>query len=240
MHTFQVSLKEMQEGMITIAGDDAHHISKVLRLNPGETIRLTDGQGSQCEGVIEITGKMVSVRATSTIITAPKPLPIHLFISLIKPDKLELIVQKAVELNISSVQLIATKRCQTQELGTGKWERIQKITNEAFKQCGRAHPLVINNSLPLVEAIKKLPVQSHFFFNETEEALSLQKIMKKVKPQAPYGLWIGPEGGWDPEEKKWATDHGFYSLTLGDLVLRAETAALHAISTTIALGLFDK
>ncbi|MDO8518559.1 MAG: RsmE family RNA methyltransferase [Deltaproteobacteria bacterium] len=228
MPTYTVAPDELESGSCTITGNEAHHLARVLRVRPGEKIQITDGQGKLYEGKIESVGKEVTASVTREIV-APSPYPITLFVSLLKREKMEWIAEKAAELNLAEVIFVKTSHSVVSEL---KPERMERIVQAASKQCGRAHKLAIQN-LSLAEAMKK--PMTHFICVEKEAAATFGEFFKTYSVHPPYGIWVGPEGGWDTDEKERMTIAGAQPITLGPLVLRAETAAMCAASSLIAV-----
>lgn len=227
MPTYTVNREELESGLCTISGKEAHHLGRVLRVQEGERIDLTDGQGKLFEGKIKSVGKEITVSVIREL-NSPAPFPVHLFVSFLKKEKMEFIVEKAVELNIASVTFVKTHHSVRTDISEIKRERMDRIVQAAFKQCGRTHPLVIE-TMNHMEAPKQM---THFICVEREGA----KAFKDFKlPAPPYGIWIGPEGGWDADEKEQMKKAGFQPVTLGHLVMKAETAAIHAVSSLLTL-----
>lgn len=150
---------------------------------------------------------------------------------------MEFVVEKSVELNIEAVHFIVTKRSVVKEIPESKWKRLIRVTEASAKQCGRSHPLLLLKPIGVDELIERLAKKmSHFIFLEKGERKTVRNLLKQYDVGPPYGLWIGPEGGWDAIEIEWASRHGFLPSELGPLVLRSETAAVHAVSTILALA----
>lgn len=235
MPTFKVDSRELQAGRVTIQGKEAHHLTRVLRVRPGDTIDLVDDRGHRFGGRIEAVGPRVTVAVTEPLSSLPPPYPIHLYQALIKGEALETIVEKSVELNIEAVHFIVTERSVIKDLSPAKLQRLGRIVQAAMKQSGRASPLRLEKPQGMEAALRAAGDQSHFIFLERREARTLKSLFASEKVPPPYGLWIGPEGGWTDHEVQTALVSNCRPATLGPLILRAPTAALHAISSLTAL-----
>ena len=229
MPTYTVDRGELESGLCTIVGQEAHHLARVLRAQEGEEIQLTDGHGHLFEGKIKTVGKEVLVSIIREILS-PAPFPVTLFVSFLKREKMEFIVEKSVELNLAGVTFLKTQHSVRTDISDLKRERMDRIIQTAAKQCGRTHPFIIE-TVPIDEAMKKQ--MTHFICVEKDVAPPFRKIFEKTPPP-PYGIWIGPEGGWDKNEKEEMKTAGFHPITLGPLVLKAETAAVCAASSLLA------
>lgn len=238
MPAFLIDPSLIKENSCTLTGKDAHHLSRVLRAQKGEKICLMDNKGNRHEGIIaQISRREIFIGNLTSIAPLSPPCPVHLFCALLKSEKMEGIVQKACELNIEAVHFIQTRRSVLQNISPAKWERLCRIAESAQKQCGRAIPLNLVVPSPagglMISLSQKM---SHFIFVENMEVESVRNLVKRYAVNPPYALWIGPEGGWENGEVELATKSGFLKATLGPLVLRAETAAIHAVSTLLALA----
>lgn len=238
MPTFTVKSSDIKKGEGQITGKEAHHLIHVLRAKKGQILKITDGVGNLYEGKIEKVNREVTVNINKKTVSLSPPHPVHLFVSLLKKEKMEFIIEKAVELNIESVQFIKTKHSVRTDISEPKWERIERIALTAQKQCGRPHPIILGKPKPLEETINDKIIEkiNHFIFVEYDETNTLKNIFNSFALSPPFGVWIGPEGGWDRDEVLQAKDKGFYSVSLGPLILKAETAAVHAVSTLLAIA----
>lgn len=236
MSTFRIADSDLQDGQVTLRGDAARHLGKVLRAREGEIIRLTNGSSKLYEGRIESVGREVAVKITRELRLPPAPYPVHLFLSLLKREKLEFLIEKAVELNVEAVHLVVSKRSIRQDLSGAKWERLGKIADAALNQCGRIVPLQIKEPADFEKTVDAYSGMAHLWMNEREESKTLKRLFSAEKISPPYGIWIGPEGGWDSSETERALSAKFHSLSMGSIILRAETAALHSCSQLIALA----
>ena len=225
--------QQPQDGVLTLTGENAHHAGRVLRLRVGEGVTLCDGAGMDFDCTVEtvekeaVTCRVVSCHAADT---EPKQ-AITLFMALPKGDKMEFIVQKAVELGVSRIVPYLSKNCVSRPDKTEKKvERWRKIAAEAAKQCGRGRLPEVAAVVPVAQAIvQAAQSETALFFYENEKRTGLHDALAGGVRDT-VSLMVGPEGGFDPEEIRTATEAGIQPITLGKRILRTETAGF----TTIA------
>ena len=210
---------------LKIVGEDVSHISKVLRMSPGDGIIVCDGEGNDYDAVItsvsktevvaEITGKYVCDAEPSVDVTLYQALP--------KQGKMEYIIQKNTELGVGKIVPVYTKRCVVKP--SDKTERWNKIAESAAKQCGRG---IIPQVMPVIsfdEAIKQMQEYDLALMPyECEEKNGLKSILNSCEYKN-ISIFIGPEGGFDLKEVETAISAGVKTVTLGKRILRTETAA---------------
>jgi 16S rRNA (uracil1498-N3)-methyltransferase len=219
-----------------IWGDDAHHITRVLRLRPGDEIECIDTEGLLHKVEITETGDPVRglVRETESAHYEP-PLSITLFQGLAKGDKMDWVVQKAVELGAAEVvpfssRFTVVKLADKQrETRRQRWER---IAVEAAKQCGRTRLPQVSPVLgwqELVSEVKRRIGEGELVLlaYEGEEKRTLSRIT--AEPSA-VSIVIGPEGGFAPDEAELLAEAGVEPISLGPRILRTETAGVVALS----------
>ena len=216
-----------------ISGPDAKHISRVLRMRVGEAITLCDQQGYDYSGVVsELSNTSVLVNITGKYPSKSEPsVCVHLFQAMPKSDKMEWIVQKSVELGVSEITPVFTKRCVSrpdEKSMQKKLERYQKISLEAAKQSGRACVPVVYKAVPLQEALSQMQesILSLCFYERAELPLkdTLSGAFQSVS------ILIGSEGGFEEWEAEQANEAGCRLVSLGPRILRCETAPLAALS----------
>ncbi|MEZ5384428.1 MAG: 16S rRNA (uracil(1498)-N(3))-methyltransferase [Prosthecobacter sp.] len=220
---------------LTLTNDEAAHCSRVMRKQPGDTIEIFDGAGrvAVCE-ITHVSKPEVQARIESETRMEPFATAIHLLPALIKAEPFEWLLEKAVELGASSVQPIITERsvihldaAQT-EKKLAKWRRHMI---ESAKQCHTPFvpelkaPIAFSTGLQIAADFKLIPALS-------EQTRTLKQVLPTTKP-ASVAVLIGPEGDFTAEEEAQAFAAGFTPVTLGPLILRAETAA---IATLAILG----
>lgn len=214
---------------IVIEGEEANHITKVLRMKEGEELTVFDGSGNCADGVIDkIDGKTVFVNAVKRYASETEPkLQITLFQGVPKNPKMDLIIQKATELGVVKIVPVNTKRIVAKLDKENKLDRLRRIAFEAAKQCGRAYIPKVESPVSFDTAIEMM--------KECDAAIIPYECEKDGKianavPQGvkTLGIMIGPEGGFEPYEVEKAEKMGVKRVTLGKRILRTETAGLIA------------
>ena len=225
------------DGRAYIAGADALHIAKALRMRPGEALTLCDGKGTDFEGVLEtVTDRQVTVRITASRPSQAEPtLAVTLYQGLPKGDKMDWIVQKAVELGVTAVVPVATRRSVARLEGKAdkKQERWQRIAAEAAGQCGRGILPAVERPLSWNQALSRLSGEPALVFYEGGG----RPLRELVTPSTRrLSVFVGPEGGFDPEEIDAIRRQGGGVATLGPRILRCETAPLAALTLLMHLS----
>lgn len=217
------------ESTATISGDDAHHISRVLRMKPGDTLSLCDGAGGEFNAVITSVSSETVVCALGTKheSATESPVAVTLFQCLPKTGKMETIVQKCTELGVFAVVPVVSARCVVipNKDFEKKRERYNRVALEAAKQSRRA---VVPQVLPLVELKKVDPKQFDLFLvaYEEEDARSLKVALQQANSPKAIAILIGPEGGLEEGEVNRLMQSGAVSVSLGKRILRTETAGM--------------
>ncbi len=225
------------DGRAYITGADALHIAKALRMRPGEAMTLCDGKGTDFDGVLEtVTDRQVTVRITASRPSQAEPtLAVTLYQGLPKGDKMDWIVQKAVELGVTAVVPVATRRSVARLEGKAdkKQERWQRIAAEAAGQCGRGILPAVERPLSWSQALSRLSEEPALVFYEGGG----QPLRELVTPSTRrLSVFVGPEGGFDPEEIDAFRRQGGGVATLGPRILRCETAPLAALTLLMHLS----
>lgn len=223
LRRFYLPTASVENASLELDEIQSRHVRKVLRLSVGDFVQAFNGIGGEFECRIRSFGKKtvsVEVLRETRPASPESPLDLRLGIPLIKPANAELILQKAVELGVTTVVPVLTARCETK---ASKWnpERWQKIIVESSKQCGRATLLKLDN-LKNFEDFADDSEGARFLFSESDGS---HEFPDKI-PAAKITLAIGPEGGWDLSEIELAKSAGFSIIHLGGRILRAETAAI--------------
>ncbi|MDO4270850.1 MAG: 16S rRNA (uracil(1498)-N(3))-methyltransferase [Eubacteriales bacterium] len=226
-------------GVLTLTGENAHHAGRVLRLRPGEALTLCDGAGTDYDCAVESVEKdavVCCVRGAHPADTEPEQRFI-LFMALPKGDKMELIVQKAVELGVAEIVPYLSKNCVSRPDKTDKKvERWRKIAVEAAGQCGRGRLPSVGAVVPVGQAIERAAAcETALFFYENEKRTGLRDALAGGVGRT-VSLMIGPEGGFAPEEAAAAKEAGLTSVSLGTRILRCETAPIAALAAVLYAG----
>lgn len=240
MPKFFISKEDIQGSYILIQ-HDVHHITHVLRKGVGDTLTVCDGRGTDYECVIlEIAPleERVVARIESRSVSDTEPTTkITLFQSMPKADKMEFVLQKGIEIGISSFQPFYSERSLIHLDSTKakqKVERWNKIAEAAAKQSGRGMVPAVEEVLTWKEALGKLKdYELNLVCYEDARKVSLKQILQETREKlgrAPksVSVWIGPEGGLAPQEVDLLTQNGAVICGLGPRILRTETAGMAA------------
>jgi len=221
---------------VTIMNEEAHHLANVLRLRQGDIIVLAHAEtGQRFEAVLEHVGKETSnVRVVSILPSGEPKIELILLQGITKSDKFDFITQKSTELGVCTIIPVIMERsvAKVKPQKTGKrMERWQRIAKEAAKQCGRARPPKIEEPRILKNALAHLPENTLIIVPwEQEQTVSVGVALEKYKAGQIVAVIIGPEGGLTAAEVALVQEHGGYPVSLGQRILRTETAALAAVT----------
>lgn len=228
---------EVNEQSAAITGADARHIALALRMKLGEPLTVCDSAGRdyQCK-IRAISPERVLLDVVNVAPSAGEPsVEITLYQALPKGDKLETIIQKAVELGAARIVPVVTHRCVSrpdEKSMAKKLERYRKISLEAAKQCGRGRVPEIEAPVDFKTAVGRMRKAGLgiFFYENADE--SLKSALERSLGQS-VSILVGSEGGFEPEEARYAAEQGLLSLSLGSRILRCETAPLAAITAIL-------
>jgi 16S rRNA (uracil1498-N3)-methyltransferase len=236
MARFFLPRKQIHDGHGIVDGQELEHLRKVLRLKPGDPITVFDESGREHEAVIRsLSAEQGRVEILhSHDAQRESPLQITLAVGLTKGDKLDFVVEKATELGVQVIipfsSAFSVPKLDARKIAT-RTERWQKIALSATKQCGRTRVPQIEPLCSLQEWLARSQPQGvKLFFWEKEAQCSLRQLHEKYSSAQTVLLTIGPEGGFSAEEAELARRCGFELAHLGRRILRAETAALTALT----------
>ena len=239
MYQFFIQPDSIKEEEIWIADpQDVNHIRNVLRMKKGEKVSLCcEAKGKEYICSIEEIESDIVKAAIIDINGESRELPVKitLFQGLPKSDKMELIVQKAVELGAAEVIPVAMKNCVVKldaKKAAAKAARWQEIAKSAAKQSKRSRIPVVREPVNYREAVAlagELDVVLLPYENERGMAAT-REVMERIAPGQSVGIFIGPEGGFDPSEIALAKEEGMHLVSLGKRILRTETAGLATLS----------
>lgn len=230
MPKFFVNSENINDHTITLEGENAKHIGSVLRAKTGDIITVCDGEGRdyECE-ITEITKKAVIAKITDIFTNDNEPdIKLTLYQALPKADKMELVIQKCIEIGVDRIVPVKTEHAVVKLEGKEekKLQRWNKIAEAAAKQCGRGKIPVVDRVMTFKESINEaISLDSAIIPYEKEKENSLKTFAKGFKGKS-IGIFIGPEGGFSNEEIDFAISNGVKSVTLGKRILRTETAGL--------------
>jgi 16S rRNA (uracil1498-N3)-methyltransferase len=234
MPRFHLPPESWQSGILT--GDEARHLSQVLRIKPGEMITVFDGSGRRAEAqVLTVSRDHVSLKTGESLCPPPPAPGITLVQAIPKGKNMDLIVQKAVELGVSAIQPLITRNTVVQP-GEGKSDKWRRTALEACKQCGQdtlphiANPLPFDRWMESGAGVPSAANHLRIIASLTPAAESLHEVLDAHPATTAATLLIGPEGDFTAGETAAALAAGFVPASLGPIILRVETAALFAIS----------
>lgn len=236
MPRFFVTKEQISDKTIYINGADAHHIARSLRMAEGDEVVVCDGCGGEflCK-LQRIRDEECLCDIVNSIDSGAEP---KIFITLCmaypKGDKLETVIQKAVELGVCRIIPFESSRCIKRpkaEKAEKQIARLSRIAEEAAKQCGRSiipevtQPMTYKQML--AEAAKS---QMALFCYEAEDGTNIKQALEKERSPSSISVIVGSEGGFSQDEVKEATSVGCLSVSLGNRILRCETAPAYALS----------
>ena len=245
MYHFFVSEEQINGENAYIEGSDVNHIANVLRMKPEEELLISvKGDWDYLCKIVDIETDRVNLKVIESMEQRELPVNITLLQGIPKSDKLEMIIQKAVELGVSEIIPVKTKRVvvkiDEKKVGT-KVNRWNAIAESAAKQSKRSiipkvhEPMSIDNALEIVKdfGVKLIPYENADGIDKT------RKILDNMDKTKNIAVFIGPEGGFEESEVEMIKNSGFEVITLGKRILRTETAGL-ALLSNIMIRLEDE
>jgi 16S rRNA (uracil1498-N3)-methyltransferase len=226
----------------TLTGDQAIHLARVLRAEPGQIYDIVSNGFLHRAEIISASEKQVDFILHEEI-SSDAALPLHLLLAIFKFDHMEWAIEKATELGVSRITPILARRTEKHltQSALKRAERWRRIALEASKQSRRTTIPEIPDPIALKPALDHEAAPTRVLLSETEQTTTLTSaLVDSARPtgyesvarnaQITHALAIGPEGGWTPEEISLFTQHQWQPVTLGPRILRAETAAIAAIA----------
>ncbi|MBI2680486.1 MAG: 16S rRNA (uracil(1498)-N(3))-methyltransferase [Candidatus Solibacter usitatus] len=223
----------VHDGRAELAGDEARHLSRVLRATPGQRYEVSDGHALYLAEIAEVSAQRVLFRIVEPLDFTAPPVEITLLAALIKFDRFEWIVEKATELGVAK---IVPMDCERSEKGLAKAaekrrERWQRVAREASQQSRRVHLPEIAEPATLKQATTQ-PAKYRFALEENPGAPPLLTAAMSIERRHgdTVALAVGPEGGWTEDERALLPAAGFTAVSAGFQIMRAETAAIAAMA----------
>ncbi len=233
MRRFFISPQQLAQPRPCIEGADARHLRLVLRSQPGDRIVVLDGRGNAHQArIVSLERERVYVELEMPLPENPDSAPeIILAQGYLKDKKMDNLVRPLTELGVSRwLPFLAARSVPAPEQKRllGRYQRWQKISLEAVKQCGRRRPMTIAPLVPFETALDQArECDTRIVFYEKQSDTGIRPPATAATPASVF-VMVGPEGGFDPDEIELASRAGFSVLGLGPRILRAETAALTA------------
>lgn len=239
MPQFLIKKSNIQDGMISISNkQDIIHITKVLRKKIGDDIDFAGDDGMSYQAQITTIQKNLLQAKISTKTQNPHRINtnITLFQAIIKSSAQDITIQKATELGTFEICPITTQFCvvnlKDKKDQTQKLEKWQKIALESCKQCKRATPPIIDRILSLKEALS-LEYELKIACVERNATATLKQILNSSEKKQNIAIFIGPEGGWSEDEMELFDKYNIQKASIGNMILRAETASISAIAGVV-------
>ncbi len=231
-----VNADRKTEDHITITGNDARHLSKVVRLRIGEKLRVSTSEGESflCE-TESIDEDRVTVRVLEAVAETELPNKIYLFQAIPKGSRFETVIEKTVELGVFEIIPVAMKHCVVKwddKKSEAKVRRLQAIAESAAKQSKRSRIPEVKSVMSYREALSyaKSVADVMLFPYENKDGMeATEAALNKVTPGNSVSIFIGPEGGFSDEEYDLAKE-SMDVISLGERILRTDTAAIVAVA----------
>ena len=237
MFHFFVSPENITEDSVTVTGGDVNHIKNVLRMKIGEKFVANDGNGgSYCCAVSEIYDDRIVAEILEGQLSATElPVKLVLFQGLPKADKMELIIQKSVELGVSEIVPVEMARCVVkldEKKKKSKTARWQAISESAAKQSGRTVIPEVHDAMSYKDALEYAKSLDMILvpYECADSMAKLREKLDSVRSGMSVGIFIGPEGGFEKDEIEKASAAGGEIVSLGKRILRTETASIAALA----------
>lgn len=235
MNRFFIPSEWIEGKRVSLHDPYAHQMCHVLRLRPGDWVVVLDNCGREFDVCLTDVGKQLvvgEVRGERVCVAEPKT-QVVLFQSMLKRDKFEWVLQKCTEVGVTRIVPVITQRSIVQKISikSEKRERWQTIVREAAEQCGRGRVPELADPVTLKQSLS-VSLDLRIMASLDGEPVSLHEVMSKANSAtgSKIGIWIGPEGGFHPEEVALAEEAGAACVRFGQRVLRTETAAVVASS----------
>jgi 16S rRNA (uracil1498-N3)-methyltransferase len=219
---------EVRSGLAELRGEDAKHLSRVLRVEPGHRYEISDNEQKYLAEVVEAHKECVKFEVVEKLAAEREKPEIHLYVAIIKFEHFEWGIEKATELGVDRIVPVQSARTETglDKAVAKRLERWRKIALEASQQSRRVFLPRLDGVARLKDVLKVLEGQ-RIFLDENRDAGLLGGI--EVNGDV-VSLLIGPEGGWTDEERRMVVEAGWTPASLGPRILRAETAWLAAMA----------
>lgn len=236
MYNFFIENSALLNGMCQISGNDYNHIKNVLRMKPGEKFLVScDGKSNLCKLLRFENETCLAEIITENYQDTNLNTKVYLFQGLPKSDKMELIIQKAVELGVSEIIPVQMARCVVSydaKKVKSKTERFNSIAESAAKQSKRTSIPLVREVVSFNEALEIAKSLNHFIipYENEQGMISTLNALKNIKSNDTIGIMIGSEGGFEEKEIQKAIEFGGKTVSLGKRILRTETASITAMA----------
>ncbi len=225
-------VEKLEDGRAVVRGAQAHHLSHVLRVKPGQLFEISDTRRVCLGRVVQVAPACVEFASEGELPAGPPLPPVTLLAAIFKFDRLEWMVEKATELGAARFVPVIAARTEVAlgRAASKRVERWRRIACEAAQQSRRLVPLEIADPQPFERALEEAPEGRRWILDESPEATPHEQLLQAASGTV---LLAGPEGGWTEEERRGAHGSSFTSLGLSPLILRAETAVVAALAVVM-------
>ena len=228
---FFIPCEHIQEGNVFFPKHVSYQLDKVLRMTVGDQVIIFDGSGMEYSVSMEQINrsKCVGRVLDNSMVDREASLNIHLYQALIKPDRYEYVLQKGVEIGVSSFTPFICTRSEMREISSNRVRRWESIITESTEQSGRARVPALNDILTFSEALGEASGMILIPW-EDEQQLGIKDVFKTISPEdiSEVSIFIGPVGGFTVNEIDEAKEKSSVSVSLGNRILRSETAGIVA------------
>ncbi len=228
---------EIRRGMAELTGPDAEHLVRVLRAQVGHVYEISDNRDVYLAEVTTARKSVVSFQVTQKLPAPPPAAHITLCAALIKFDRFEWLIEKTTELGVAAILPFEAARSERglAQAGVKRVTRWERIGVEASQQSRRAHLPCIARAGTFADAVH-VEAAVRLLLDESEQAPPLLRVVPdRRSAEDRIALLLGPEGGWTAEERTQAIDGGWAPCSLGETILRAETAGIAALAVVQAV-----
>jgi len=224
-------VEAIQRGHAQITGQDAHHLARVLRVEPGQKFEISDNLNAYLAEVETARKDLVSFQILHRIESREPVVHVTLFASLIKFERFEWLLEKATELGAGVVTPVQAERSEKglEQAAVKRLDRWNRIAREASEQSRRARLPNIESPIALADALRN--AEGHRYALEEAGAPPILSALPEARQAGDrVALLVGPEGGWTDRERAAIANAGWIAVSLGENILRTETAALSALA----------
>ena len=235
-----ISHENINGDIITSDQEAQKHIVKVLRMKEKDKFLAEDGSGTEYVAeIISFDKKSVKAKILERIEKKDNGIHINLFMSIIKPARFEIMLEKLAEIGVKKIIPIISKNCGEYQINENKKNRFNSILNQASRQCAGSFIPILEDTKQFEEAIIQAKTNAPIIFLDQTGKGSWSKIGNLINPKKQVNIFIGPEGGFTKEEVEFAQKQDAYILNLGERILRAETAAISVCSMVRFCCMFE-
>ena len=239
-HVFRFIVTATPEAgqVVALSEEDSHHLARVVRRGPGDAVELIDPQGRVWGGVVVGAGPPATVRVAAAEPVERPPAPVALYLGLAEWGRIDTAVEKAVELGAEEVTLFVSERAgrvPDADAWERRRERLERVAQAAARQCGRAPLRRVRGLVPFPGVIAEIPAGEGFLIDPRGDAPLLSALGAPGRPDARIAVVVGPQAGFSEAEVSLARGAGMPVCTLGPSILRAETAAIAAVTLAAAV-----